>query len=478
MALSIKRGWTIDPINKVDRTVTAVSLSNADIKDATDIVNPSLIVNVPAAAKTDYYTKTNIIYIDAFKRWYNVENIEFENANRVVYKCSCDVLKTFANDIKANSFYVSRQENNFNKDIRDPYVPTANKTTTVVKSYDCGLGANGWENPSYVVNTIGKYENSGGYHTYVFNQNGFNTLCRELFRTWTSLISPAATSSVINVVALPIPLSTLQTKCEDVNTNASVIVNDQVLFTTDGSGFSTTSKVILLKGNSMTFDTFFNDFRDFDTKYKIYAPYCGETTVNGADVFSTVGESGEISIPVKTYLDITDGTISHYWSGITDRPAEFVKFSMRGNCGIQTPISGANYSGAKIGAVVGTAVSLAEMASGNVALGGATLAANTFSAYQNRASKPSMQYSGGVQHGSCDWRNSQTINLSETYYDYIYPTNYTHTVGKPCDKTLSGNSLTGYTKCENVQMTWGTSPVPTDTEKEQVKSLLESGVIF
>lgn len=473
--MSIKRGWTIDPINKVDRTVTAVSLSNADIKDATDIVNPSLIVNVPAASKTDYYTKTNMIYIDAFKRWYNVDNIEFENANRVVYKCSCDVLKTFADDIKSNSFYVSRQENNFDEFIADSQLPKKNSYgSPVCTEYTVGWTPNSY---SYVVQIVGGVIN-GAVRTYIMDETTYHAMVEEFFGiTQSTVFNADPASNVIAAVKIPLSVSSLASVVSAVSVQSIFIGNSTITVPSLALCYGVVGKpVATVSDITVTFDTPFDDWRDFENLYHIYVPYCGEMSVNGAEVFEDGGMGfGVGTYHVKTTLDIVTGDVCTMFYQkslvpIPELPAVSPKWVLRGNCAINAPVSGNNASN-----LISSAGSLITTIAG-AATGNAVALSAGISSLMSTPKQ--ISYTAGMRNGSPAWDLPQSISVTRNVHGYANATNYGATYGRPSHKTITGLSLSGFTVCDNVQMTWGTTPVPTTAEKENVKSLLESGVIF
>lgn len=475
MALSGKRGWTADPFNKVNRTITSVSLTNFDLKDNTDVVNPSFILDVPNASKLDMYTKTNMIYVDAFKRWYNVDNIEFSSANRIIYRCSCDVLKSFADDIKANSYFVARQENVFDEFIYDNMLPKKNSYgMPVCAEYPVGWTPNSY---SYVVQVVGGVIN-GAVRTYIMDETTYYSMVKDFFGiTTTTVFNSDPAANVIAAVKIPIAPDALASIVTAVAQTSIFIGNSTIAVPSLAKCYGVVGKPVgTVSDVTITFGTPYDDWRDFDNMYRVYVPYCGEMTLNGAEVFEDGGLGfGVGTYHAKTTLDIVTGDVcTMFYQNtlvpIPAIPAVAPKWIMRGNCAINAPVSGNNASN-----LISTAGSLITTVAGAATGNPVALTAGVSALV---STPKQISYTGGVKNGSPVWDLPQNISVVQNVHGYQEATNYAHTYGKPTYATMSGSALSGFTKCENVQMTWSGSPAPTEQEIQQIKSLLENGVIF
>ena len=111
-------------VNKVINRLDVIE--HAVLKDSTSILSPSFIINFKKSINNEIVPnllKCNYIYCYATKRYYFVNDIELDNASRLIFKCSVDVLYTYRNEIKRLKTYVERQENKYNKYIIDNEYP-------------------------------------------------------------------------------------------------------------------------------------------------------------------------------------------------------------------------------------------------------------------------------------------------------------------------------------------------------------------
>ena len=77
----------------------------------------------------------------------------------------------------------------------------------------------------------------------------------------------------------------------------------------------------------------------------------------------------------------------------------------------------------------------------------------------------------GTRIGFSDGEN---IQIKSVYHNVDIPPNYAHTVGLMCNKTGELSEFTGFTICDNPHITFSAL----EAEKEEIKRLLEEGVIL
>lgn len=91
----------------VNKTLSnAGALSGATIIDDTTILTPRLKVRDNGIIMVQY----NYCYIADFKRYYYITNITVSNGY-IIIDCKVDVLMSYANEIKACTGVIARQEN-------------------------------------------------------------------------------------------------------------------------------------------------------------------------------------------------------------------------------------------------------------------------------------------------------------------------------------------------------------------------------
>ena len=111
----------------VDKTLTNKIDYEIKIKDTTSVTNPTIIL------KTKTLITSNYAYISDFNRYYYIEKIEV--CPNDVYKIAlkCDVLKSFKDDIKRSSAYVTQQTTT-NKYYDNGYQSEVKKEVDIFKS--------------------------------------------------------------------------------------------------------------------------------------------------------------------------------------------------------------------------------------------------------------------------------------------------------------------------------------------------------
>lgn len=115
---------SVNTINKIINFVTDIDVK---FKDEVNIYNPTIVL------KYDDLIDFNYIYIDKFKRYYFIEDIEvFPNK---IYSLSlkCDVLMSFKDDI-LNSYGNITSQTNYNDYYNFNYSSEVRKETNIYNS--------------------------------------------------------------------------------------------------------------------------------------------------------------------------------------------------------------------------------------------------------------------------------------------------------------------------------------------------------
>ncbi len=90
-------------------------IKDVKLKENCSIINPILILS---RKNFKDFNNMNYVYIEEFRRYYFIQNMEFINSN-VILDLQIDVLTTYASSIRALSCLVKRQENISNLDLVD-----------------------------------------------------------------------------------------------------------------------------------------------------------------------------------------------------------------------------------------------------------------------------------------------------------------------------------------------------------------------
>ena len=118
---------TNDSTNTINKTLNFISDIDVKFKEEVNIYNPNIIL------KYDDLINFNYMYIDKFKRYYFIEDVEvFPNK---IYKLTlkCDVLMSFKDDI-LNSYGNITSQTNYNDYYNFNYSSEVRKETNIYNS--------------------------------------------------------------------------------------------------------------------------------------------------------------------------------------------------------------------------------------------------------------------------------------------------------------------------------------------------------
>jgi hypothetical protein len=127
----------------LNKNITKIADITADIITPTDILNPSFVLDKNNAVG-------NYIYCDELHRYYYIDSITQTTAHRSVINCSVDVRMSWADDIKALTGTIDRQENMNNGYIIDERYKALAYKKIVCKAFPLGL-----DNDSIILMTVG-----------------------------------------------------------------------------------------------------------------------------------------------------------------------------------------------------------------------------------------------------------------------------------------------------------------------------------
>ena len=118
---------TNDSTNTINKTLNFISDIDVKFKEEVNIYNPNIML------KYDDLINFNYMYIDKFKRYYFIEDVEvFPNK---IYKLTlkCDVLMSFKDDI-LNSYGNITSQTNYNDYYNFNYSSEVRKETNIYNS--------------------------------------------------------------------------------------------------------------------------------------------------------------------------------------------------------------------------------------------------------------------------------------------------------------------------------------------------------
>ena len=193
------------------------------------------------------------------------------------------------------------------------------------------------------------------------------------------------------------------------------------------------------------------------TKVACYLPFVGIVPLKTDDVMGK-------KVNIKYCVDVLTGTCLATITVTNLKGVTIAMYTFTGNCAVQLPLSGGNYSGV-IRGLVGMV--------GSVAVGGAIGAIGAVGSALN--SKLDVAHSGsiGSNAGAMGVRKPYLIITRAEPNEAL---NYNKYYGFPSNQAVSLKSCLGYTRVKEVHVENINNA--TITEKNEIESLLKSGVII
>lgn len=122
-----------EELNKIGKNPTSVLSVTGTLKDQTDVVNPTIIV------ETSSLPLVNYARIEAFNRWYFITDIQSVRTGLWEIRMRCDVLKTYADGILNCKGIIKRQENLYNLYIDDDSFVVEQDNSYARYNFDTGF---------------------------------------------------------------------------------------------------------------------------------------------------------------------------------------------------------------------------------------------------------------------------------------------------------------------------------------------------
>ena len=121
--------------NRVTKDVTLLSTIEGTLRQETSIIDPVFII----AGDLDDYVGVNYCTVDSFGRSYFVNNIRSVRSGLIELTCHVDVLSSFAQQIRANTAIIRRQENQWNLYLNDGTFRVYQNPTVLTKAFPSGF---------------------------------------------------------------------------------------------------------------------------------------------------------------------------------------------------------------------------------------------------------------------------------------------------------------------------------------------------
>ena len=134
MSFTIQLGVVSDENIKVGKRFIASDSVTGVLRAGSSVVEPEIEVEGYAA-----FASYNFAYIAEFGRYYYIVDIIQEYDGLVIFKMKCDVLTTYANDIKNHTAVVERNANKFNLFLSDEAIKSYQNARIFTREFPAGF---------------------------------------------------------------------------------------------------------------------------------------------------------------------------------------------------------------------------------------------------------------------------------------------------------------------------------------------------
>lgn len=137
MSFTINLGKTDSPANSLNKIFNNKITLTGNLRNESEIIDPTIIINTSSA---DIFL-CNYMKISTFGRAYFITSIKSIRDGVYEVKGHCDVLSSFASEIRANNAIILRQEHNFNLLLNDDVFKCKQNARIQYKNFPSQLGA-------------------------------------------------------------------------------------------------------------------------------------------------------------------------------------------------------------------------------------------------------------------------------------------------------------------------------------------------
>ena len=482
----------ISDYNSLEYYLDIVTFGGDDIAYLDD----STEIDVDAYVSDNIFN-VNYIYIEEFKRYYYVNNIDIVSNKIFRFNCSVDTLMSHKEDILNLDALVSRNEYTYDDTIEDtlaPYEYMLDVEESDVDISTADLTFNPSMNDYYNVyeNYVISYLTQGGldYSRRVIESpnpvlpdvsdttKGFNN-CNRLSVMSLSYVKSLATylidhesdaTFIMSLVAYPFEIpaySTIGSLRLGKKQISSVMVHDII---------SAVSPYYKIGSFRINYENY-NSIEPY-TKYELFLPYYGYVELKSSDIINS-------NIEIYYSFDYANGSAK---INVINASKNYVIKSVTAQIGIIIPLSRTNNqqlndekSQLAIKTSIGVLGSMISMV-GGVASSNPFLVANAVAGLTSTIADTSVQLAQMHEKASVSNANGseglygcQIPRIKKTKYIRKNVLDYSKYYGKPLNQRYKLSDLSGYTIVKEIRLNNVTA---TDTEKADIDSLLKNGIVL
>lgn len=121
--------------NKLNKNILYPNTLTGNLRNATSIINPVIIVNMPISTVGSY----NYMYIESFNRYYYINDVISIKDDISEIHAHVDVLMSFKTEILNNSAIIERSEKNWNLYLNDGSIKIYADSIVLTKAFPSGF---------------------------------------------------------------------------------------------------------------------------------------------------------------------------------------------------------------------------------------------------------------------------------------------------------------------------------------------------
>ena len=139
MSFNISIGKISSPANALTKKFTVKQTLSGTLRNESEIIDPTIIIQSTSALENLF--KCNYMEISEFGRKYFITSVKCVRSYVYEVQAHCDVLSSFASEIKANKAIILRQEHEFNLLLNDDVFKCKQNARVYYKKFPSQLGA-------------------------------------------------------------------------------------------------------------------------------------------------------------------------------------------------------------------------------------------------------------------------------------------------------------------------------------------------
>lgn len=510
--MTIKLYQNLSDTNEVNKNIILITTLTGTFRKSTSLTNPIIEIESAFDLKIVYdivdeddyeilnvgvddditFADVNYIYIEEFKRYYFVNDIQIMSTSLYALICEIDVLMSFKEQFLPLDAFVTRNEFDYDERIPDDLVSFKyNKEITYVKPINLSAVKelkSATLNPNTIITylsddtiypssstpsvdglpVISNYVSGGNLNTQYFVC--VNGVARDIIKNIYK--EDNVTTFVKSITAYPFDIDYYY---NDAITQIKIGSKSVLLTDTFRYPQHYPDRIVIAHFRQLRK---YNDYRDYSpyTKYELYIPYCQMIELSGESFLGN-------EIKVFYVVNYEDATATAYVYNVTQNKVLFCGNAL---LGVKLGLSSTNATEIKnqktalalntaVG-VLGSSVAFASgVASGNAfataqgVISGTSTIGNAITTANQMYDRAKIENSSAVDGLS----NTQFVYLRITEMERINDSAVKDYYGKPLNQKRNLSTLTGYTKVSDIHLD---NIDATKTEIEKLYVLLNNGI--